>query len=137
MSEIKLVLRDENRNVSLICHGSDAHRAVAALSADPVTIEELEAALRRFMNVEPGEFLGGAGKYLDDQPWDSGLVVIDLTAQLIVVDSTYFDTRHSGRVRYRNDNEATDIELGYSLSDGWQISHERMNWHQLADARRQ
>ena len=39
MSEVKFILRDACREVSSHWHGSCADRAVAALSADPVTIE--------------------------------------------------------------------------------------------------
>jgi hypothetical protein len=115
MSEIKLVVRDEMRDVSVICHGSDAHRVVAALSADPFTIDELEAALQRFMTVDRNEFFHGAEQCIDDAPWDSGVVVIDLAARLITVNSTYFTTTHSGQVYFRNADECTNTAVGYSL----------------------
>ena len=136
MSETKLVVRDVTRDISLTCHGSDAHRAVAALSADPVTIEELDVALQRFMKVEPHEFFHCAVEYVDDEPWDSGLVVIDLAARLIVVDSTYFATNHCGQVLYRNADHCTDVPIGYSLSEVWEIKNDRSRWQQLAEDRR-
>ena len=41
MSEVRLVLRDRERDLSGTVHGSLAQCAVAALSAEPETIEEL------------------------------------------------------------------------------------------------
>jgi hypothetical protein len=42
MSEVRLVVREVAGDWSGTIHGSCADRAVAALSADPVTLEELE-----------------------------------------------------------------------------------------------
>ena len=95
MSEVKLVLRDASRDLSGTIHGNVADAAVAALSAGPVTIEELEVAIERFQRPYSGSgasgrgFFGWFGEQLDDEPYDAGLVVIDLAARLVVVDSTY------------------------------------------------
>ena len=139
MSETKLVVRDDARDASLICHGSDAHRVVAALSADPMMIEELDVALQRFMAVDPGGgFFHGANNCVDDEPWDSGLVVIDLDARLIVVDSTYFTTKHTGQVFYHGGDVCTNVPVGYSIADDWEISNDAEHWEDLAaDRRRQ
>ena len=48
MSEVRLVVREAERDWSGTIHGSCADRAIAALSADPVTMEELEVATERF-----------------------------------------------------------------------------------------
>ena len=47
MSEIKLNLTDAQHIMHGTIHGSIAERAIAALSAEPETIAELEAALAR------------------------------------------------------------------------------------------
>jgi hypothetical protein len=137
MSEVKLVVRDATRNLTLTCHGSDAERFVAALSADPVTIEELEVALQRFMNSNPyGFWRSSSHDYLDDEPWDAGLVVIDLAARLIVIDSTYSWMGHTGQVFYQNGDYRTNINVGYSLADDWEISDSGDTWRYLAYTRR-
>lgn len=134
MSESKLVVRDLTRDISLTCHGSDAQRVVAALSADPVTIEELETAIERFMHVDRSQgFFYGASRYLDDEPWDSGLVVIDLAARLIILESTYFWTSHCGEVFYQNGEYGTNIPLRYSLADDWEISDQSDSWQARAE----
>src|SRR6185503_17408362 len=100
MSEVKLNLVDAERVLHGTIHGSVADYCVAALSAEPETIAELEAALARY--VKPpgvgGYFSGfsstdlmtissrdpgSAPDYselrdaLDTEPWDAGIVVID------------------------------------------------------------
>src|SRR5687768_3962710 len=111
MSEVKLVLRDATRDISSTCHGGKAQRWVAALSADPMTIEELEAALDRFEAPESRGHLSYFRSGLDDKPWDAGLVVIDLAARLVVVDSSYFSPSPTGSVYYHNGRQCTDIEV--------------------------
>ena len=49
MSEVKLNLVDAERGLHGTIHGSVADRCVAALSAEPETIGELEAALNRYI----------------------------------------------------------------------------------------
>ena len=48
MSEVRLVIRDASRTISGTPHGAFADAVVAALSAEPETIEELDAAVERF-----------------------------------------------------------------------------------------
>lgn len=136
MSEIKLVVRDELRDATLICHGSDAHRVVAALSADPVTFDELETALQRFMAVDTHDFFRVANDSVDDEPRDSGLVVIDLAARFIVVRSSYFSASRSGQVFYHNGEACTAIPVDYSLANEWEITDDVSHWRQVVDARR-
>ena len=48
MSEVKLNLTDAQHTISGTIHGSVADACIAALSAEPETIAELEAALSRY-----------------------------------------------------------------------------------------
>ena len=76
MSEFRLVVREEDRDWSGTIHGARVDQAVAALSADPVTLDELEAAVRRFEKVLPGRrFFGNLSPGLTDEPYDAGLVI--------------------------------------------------------------
>ena len=90
MSEVRLVVREAECDWSGTIHGSCADRAVAALSADPVTLQELEVAVARFAKpVADRRFFANLSRGLRDEPYDAGLVVIDLVARLVVADSTY------------------------------------------------
>lgn len=138
MSEVKFILRDARREVSSHWHGSCADRAVAALSADPVTIEELEVAIERFMNPGKGDgrWFRCFGGCLDDEPYDAGLVVIDLAARLVVVESSYSSPCRKGMVEYHDGSCCTDIQIRYQLADEWRFSSDIDRWRDLADERR-
>ena len=91
--------------------------------ADPVTLEELEAAFARFARPIRGcRLLANLSQGLCDEPYDAGLVVIDLAAALIVVDSTYSSPETRGVVPYHDGRCATDLWVKYHLADDWLIS---------------
>lgn len=103
MSEVRLVVRDADCDWSGTIHGSDADCGIAALSADPVTLQELEAAMARYAKPSrSGQFLSNLRRDSCDEPHDAGLVVIDLEARLILVDSTYSSPGLTGHVAYHN-----------------------------------
>lgn len=77
MSEVRLIVCDAQRTVCGTCHGGCADRLVAALSAEPETIEELEAALERFLQPEGRSMFACWSGQIDEEPWDAGFVVID------------------------------------------------------------
>lgn len=137
MSEAKFIVRDARREVSSHWHGSCADRAVAALSADPVTIEELEVAIGRFMNPgDDGRWFRCFGRSLDDEPYDAGLVVIDLAARLVVVESSYSSPGRKGSVWYHDGSCCTDAQIRYQLADEWRFSSDIDHWRELAEERR-
>lgn len=137
MSEVRFILRDAHRTVSSTWHGSCADRAVAALSADPVTIEELEVAIGRYMKPSgDGRCFRCFGGSLDDEPYDAGLVVIDLAARLIAVESSYSSPGRKGTVWYHNGECATNTPLRYHLADEWLVTSDVENWRHLAENRR-
>jgi len=136
MSEVRLVIRDAQRQIHANRHGSFADSVIAALSAEPETIEQLEVALERF--IAPGEwsylrgFLAGAA----DEPCDAGLVVVDLAARLVVCDSTYCLAAPESYVPYHDGKSATDVGVRYHLSDDWRLMQDATNWRAAADERR-
>jgi hypothetical protein len=52
MSEVKLNLIDSENILTGTVHGSVGDRCIAALSAEPETILELEVALKRFEQID-------------------------------------------------------------------------------------
>ena len=125
--------RDWSGNI----HGSFADRAIASLAADPVTLEELEAALARFVKPNPQRrFFANFVPGLRDEPHDAGLVVIDLTARLIVLDSTYSSSDRNGYVDYHNGSYCTESTLRYHLADDWQFLKDGQEWRPVAERRR-
>ena len=71
-----------------------------------------------------------------DEPHDAGLVVIDLAARLVVVDSNYSSPASVGYVRYHDGKSRTDVRLRYHLADDWLFSRDGEQWYALAESRR-
>lgn len=137
MSDVRLVIRDLGSDWSGTIHGSSADRAIAALSADPVTLEELETAVSRFEKTTPyGRFFGNLSPGLCDEPYDAGLVVIDLDARLVVVDTSYSSPGPTGYIHYHDGTCCTDTVFRYHLADDWLFAHDGNNWRGLAEDRR-
>jgi hypothetical protein len=137
MSEVRLVVREAGHDWSGVIHGSSADRAIAALSADPVTLAELEAACARFAKptTDP-RFLASLLPGLHDEPYDAGLVLIDLVARLVVVDSTYSSAGPTGEVSYHDGQTNTDRWLRYHLAEDWLFTSDPCQWQGLSDKRR-
>lgn len=137
MSEVRLVIRELNQDWSGTIHGSSADRAIAALSADPTTLDELERAFGRFEEPSKGfRPLSNLRRGSCDTPYDAGLVVIDLIARLIVVESTYSSPSRRGSVDYHNGQCCTNSHLRYHLADDWLICRDRETWRTVSEKRR-
>ena len=133
MSEMTFTIRDAHRAVHSRQHGSFLDVLVAALAAEPETIDELEAALARFVSGASKPLAGWRGGACDE-PYDAGICIIDLAARLVATQSTYSMASPSGHVLYR----ATDREvmLPYHVSDDWRFVSEVEAWEGLAESRR-
>jgi hypothetical protein len=119
MSEIRINIITKTQTISGIIHGSFGDVIVASLSAEPETIEELETTIQRFIKRESDwSFFRSFGKYENFEPWDAGLLVIDLSAKVIMADSTYSDYSTKGTILIKTD-ENEDFSLPYKLSDDW------------------
>ncbi|MEP6743510.1 MAG: hypothetical protein ABJB61_13510 [bacterium] len=139
MSEVKLNLVDAARTLHGTIHGSVVDACVAALSAEPETIEELEAALTRYIRpqnsssyfawfhcstnltlssaeCEPVHTFRAA---LDPDPWDAGIVVIDLAARIVASESTSSQPGSEGEVSYHDGHALTDVPVLYRVPDDW------------------
>lgn len=136
MSEVRLVIRDVQRAIYADRHGSFADSVIAALSADPETIEELDCALERFIAPSEWSFFRGFHPGEDDRPHDAGLVVIDLAARLVACESTYSTAASKGCVLYHDGSSATDVLLKYHLSDDWRLLSHANDRQAAADKRR-
>lgn len=122
MSEVKLNLVDAQRIRTGTIHGSVADSCVAALSAEPETLAELATALGRY--IKPREtappfpcFLSRAE--IDPEPWDAGIVVIDLAARIVAVESSYSQPGPEGEVCYHDGTCLTDVSIPYRLPPDW------------------
>jgi hypothetical protein len=138
MSQLTLTILDSRRAIHSQPHGSFACAVVAALSADPETIEELESAVVRFWApAEYGGFFTGWPRGVDDQPHDAGVCIIDLAARLVACESTYASLHHHGEVNYHDGRQETNDCLPFDISHDWQFTREMEDWQFRAQWRRQ
>lgn len=137
MSEVRILLRELDRDWHGTLHASCADRVIAALSADPVTRDELEAAVGRFAGLPRNtRYFSRLTAGFCDEPYDAGLVVIDLPAKLVVVDSTYSSPGLSGEVEYHDGERCTDCFVPYHLAESWKILRNSSEWKYEAGERR-
>jgi hypothetical protein len=144
MSCVRLNLIDFSQTFSGEVHGGIGDAVIAALSAEPETIHELELALARFVKPSAGSsllsWLHGGGNF---EPYDAGVVIVDLAARIVMLDSTYsapmsfssesmeettgdaapFTFREEAirtyGIHYHNGEQRTDLCLPYRLPEDW------------------
>ena len=122
MSCIRINITDREQTVSGEVHGSEGDALIAALSAEPEIIAELEHALSRFIKPH-GDFKPFArfSRHENYEQYDAGILVINLAARVIACESTYNSPSKKGEVRYHDGNSATDVSVRYRLPDDWVI----------------
>lgn len=120
MSYIRTIIRDQSRTINGEVHGYFGDALVAALTAEPETVEELGSALARFVK-PPSDSppFGGFREGENYETYDAGIVVIDLAARVVVVDSSYSQPSADGSFRVQSDFVDEDFDLPYRLSDEW------------------
>ena len=101
MKQILLTIRDEGRAVHRLVAEEVVDVVIAALGAEPDTVEELESALARYMG--PGD----ERRFLRRWPDGVGTVtesrqacVVDLPGRLVVASSARLLPEHDGLVTY-------------------------------------
>jgi hypothetical protein len=120
MSEVRLNILDSTGAINGTLHGGVADAVVAALSAEPETIAELEAALDRFIKPlhDQNPFaLFHAGT--NEEAWDAGIVIVDLAARIVAAESSYSAPQARGEVRYHDGSQSTEAWLPYRVPDDW------------------
>lgn len=120
---------------------------LAALTAEPETLAELETAVTRY---NPAILRSGLLEQLEtganETPWDAGLLIIDLSARLIVAatEPALYEPKTLGFVLYSPDpppdwtrvNEDEICWIRYRLSESWLLINELDGWQALAEERR-
>src|SRR5687768_4426672 len=110
MSEVRVNIFDRERTVSGDLHGSFTDTLAASLAAEPETIDEFETALLRFIKIESDWTpLRGFRGHENMEPWDAGIVCIDLAARVIGIESTYSSIGKEGSVKVPNELDKNDF----------------------------
>ena len=137
MSEIRINIITNTQTISGDIHGSFGDVIVASLTAEPETIGELETSTQRFIKHESDwSFFRIFRKYENFEPYDAGLLVIDLSAKVIMADSTYSYYSTEGTVRIKTET-GEDLSLPYQLSDDWKYVRSMPEFEGISHSRRE
>lgn len=137
MSEIRINILDASRAINGTLHGSMADVVLAGLSAEPETIEELEESMARFAKPSNNErhltlFFNG----VNEEPWDAGIVFVDLAARVFSAESSYSILMTEGEVQYHNSRHLTEVWLPYRVTRDWFFLDSVDQFKAAADQRR-
>jgi hypothetical protein len=120
MSEVRLNIIDREQAISGAFHGYLGDALVAALTAEPETVDELAAALARFIkpltDSSPFAWFQRGENF---EPYDAGVVVIDLAARVVAADSSYSHPSAEGSFRVQSEFAEADVSVPYHLSEEW------------------
>ena len=120
MSEIRINILDKDRGVCGEVHGSIGDAIMAALSAEPETIDELSFAFTRFRahddDYSPFNYFS---PHTNFEPYDAGIVVIDLAGRTIGYESTYSYPEREGTIWLRIDNSDEGLPIRFRLPEDW------------------
>ena len=90
MSSVRFNISEKHQCISGDLHGSMTEPLIAALTAEPETIPEFESALGRYVKSESDwPPLRGFKRHEDLEPYDAGIVAIDLSSRTVGFDTTY------------------------------------------------
>lgn len=134
MSEVMLVIIDREGAVHGEIHGSAADAAVASLSAEPETIDELRSAMARFSARREERPFAWFVRGECEEPWDAGIVIVDLAARVVAIKSTCCYPSRQGKVRYRD--RAPDVWVHYTVPDDWFFTSSLLEWEAVRAQRR-
>jgi hypothetical protein len=124
MSEVKLNLVDAHEILQGTIHGSVADACVAALSAEPETIADLESALERYIKkIDHSSPLTGLRRAVavDTESWDAGVVIIDLKSRIVAAESSYSQPQREGSIRYHDGEQSTEVPIRYRVAGDWEF----------------
>lgn len=137
MSYIRLNIIDQTQTISGEVHGSVGDAVVAALAAEPETVDELALALARFVKPQSDQspfhwFQEGENL----APYDAGILVVDLAARIVAVDSTYSLPSAEGYIHIQSEFSQGRVAVPYHLSDDWLFVHSIPEYEGVCKKRR-
>jgi hypothetical protein len=137
MSELRINILDASRAINGTLHGSLTDSILAGLAAEPETIEELEDAMVRFVKrADDRRHLAGFVGGVNDEPWDAGIIFVDLVARVFAAESSYSILMPEGEVQYHNGQELTEVWLPYRVPGDWLFLDSMAEYKAAAERRR-
>ncbi len=137
MSELRINILDASHAVNGTLHGFLADSILAGLAAEPETIEELEYAMTRFAKpAGDSRFLAQFADGVNPEPWDAGIIFVDLAARVFSAESSYSILMPEGEVQYHNGRELTELWLPYRVPQDWLFLNSVDEYRVVAGRRR-
>jgi hypothetical protein len=118
MSVLKMIVADDRRILCGEPHGSCAEWIYAACSRNPKSLEELDKLLPEFGADRNLRELLGYSSNLTLEPYDAGLIIVDLAKKWIYAKDSYFGAHRRGRCHPRDENKSP---IEYEFSKEWQF----------------
>lgn len=137
MSEARLNILDRERSLHGTIYGTEIDVIVAALSACPTTIEELQNAMARFAKpkngINPFDLFDSG---TNEEPCDAGISFVDLAACIVATDATCSNHQTMGTILYHDGIKLTDIRISYYVPDNWLLLNSVAEYKRIRDLRR-
>lgn len=123
MSCVRFNISDRYVTIHGDLHGSFTDALIATLASEPETIAEFESASQRFIKTESDwSLLRGFKKYENLEPYDAGIVAIDLPSRTVGFETTYTIPVAHGNVRIASDFTGDDeLHIPYRIPDDWKL----------------
>jgi hypothetical protein len=111
---------------------------VAALSAEPETIDELNGAVERFLNPGESSNFSEISPETRDEPSDKPTVIIDLPARMVASDFMFEEPTRGQALPEAGDDAAWEDEPlpRLRISDDWELRNSLADWQARAEVRR-
>src|SRR5688572_20522186 len=121
MSCVRFNISDRYATIHGDLHGPFTDALVAALASEPETISEFESALQRSIKTESDwSLLHCFKKYENLEPFDAGIVAIDLPSRTVGFETTYTLPVAQGNVRIASEFVDDDeLYIPYRVPDDW------------------
>ncbi|HKQ76627.1 MAG TPA: hypothetical protein VJ810_23230 [Blastocatellia bacterium] len=147
VNEVAVTIIDADRAMHDAMPTGMADVVLAALTAEPETLEELEVAVGRYDRpVVNHGFLKHLNSGVSEKPWDAGLIIVDLPARLIVAatEPALYEPDVHGFALYCPDpppdssevSEEDLVWLPFRLSKDWLLIRSLEDWRAVSEQRR-
>ena len=135
-NQIRLNVLDGQFTLHTTCEIGWASALVAALSLEPETLEEWELALARYFEPAPQDLFADWQPGLCEEPWGSGLIILDLSARLLVHQTPSAEWLREGSYPFHVHDEAIDCWLNFEVPTDWLYVPRDDGWRGLSERRR-
>lgn len=143
-NEVMVTIIDERRALHDTMPAGLANVVLAALTAEPETLEELEAAVARYDRaVLRTGFLNQLKHGVNEEPYDAGVMIIDLPGRFIAAatEPVLYSPAPGGFALYRPDpppdwskaSEEEVVWVHYRLPPGWLFVCSLEEWSAIAE----